>query len=267
MYLRWHMDYATGRVGESRRISYQALREHLEYHPARCSNEQSYYPSKQQVNRLLRKLEGRELIKRVHKGEVKESMVFLLVLASTDLNRPDEARHKRDTGSPTQGATQQKPVNTQAERLEQDIERDQSATQEARHTSDTSVKDLSLNAREKNFGSPDDWPIGEDLEFSDQFAELARVTGLPSHYTANDVRNLFNLFRVYGHRSYTAQSMTAWLADWRTWVQREKARYEKQPRSNPKQSGQSSNSGNSIASVLNFARNYGEPANYGTDGS
>ncbi|MGX5913928.1 hypothetical protein ACR0ST_04280 [Aliidiomarina sp. Khilg15.8] len=218
MYLRWHMDYASGLVGKSRRISYQGIREHLEYEPARTSTEKAYYPSKPQVNRLLRKLEDRGLIQRVHSSGMKEAMVFRLTLASTDLDRPDEARHKRDTITPTQSATQENTVSTGAKGVQRDTNRDTSATQEPRHTSDTSVKEKKVTRANQSFCH------STDLQFDDFFKATVKETGILKYdFTEHEIQIMFDAFKW--HNSSNAQGgvppmkpITNWRNLWRTWL-------------------------------------------------
>jgi hypothetical protein len=74
---------------------------------------------------------------------------------------------------------------------------------------------------------------GENLQFNDQHLLLARTTGLGSDYSDDEVRNIFELFRCYKSNANTLKSQADWLANWRTWCQREKVRHAKQSQPNP----------------------------------
>lgn len=259
LYLRSRMDFKTGVVGIRSKISYKAIQERLEYVPQRGSKEPAFYPSTDQIKRLLQKLVGYGWIERQHTG-LRESMVFLLPLANTDLNRPQEERQR----SATRGAPQGKPQgNAQNIRPLSDMSATSTAKgapQDDRHTSVSPNKDLSLNAREEF----EPGIAGEELKFSDQFLRLARNLGLSAiSHPDQEVKSIFELFRTYGHRANTEMQMPAWLNDWRSWVNREKVRYEKQQCSyqQPKQPG-----GNAVANALRTARNYqGAPQGAGND--
>lgn len=68
---------------------------------------------------------------------------------------------------------------------------------------------------------------GEHLQFDSQFLLMARTTGLESHYTDENLQDIFNLFRCYKTNAHTLKSHADWLGLWRTWCQREKTRYAK----------------------------------------
>lgn len=68
---------------------------------------------------------------------------------------------------------------------------------------------------------------GEHLQFDSQFLLMARTTGLESHYTDENIQDIFNLFRCYKTNAHTLKSHSDWLGLWRTWCQREKTRYAK----------------------------------------
>ena len=214
VYLRRHMDYRTGIVGHPRRISYQSIREHIEHVPERGSTVKPFSPSNQQVNRLLRKLESRGFIERLHDGsQLKEAMLFRMLLATTDLNRPDEERQRSDTRAPTR----QTSVSTGAS----SVMSDKGATREERHTSVPSdIKPLSIaHAREASEISSS--PTGQELTFNQQFRQIANITGLT--YNDEQLEGLFEAFRFTKKNRNLTQGITDWLADWRVWCGREKA--------------------------------------------
>lgn len=93
--MRKHMDYSTGIVGRTRRISYEQIKERLRYTPPPQSREKAVEYSTDQVKKLIRKLVDVGLLERLHdtsKGV--QPMEFRLPLASTDL---DSQGHDRAT--------------------------------------------------------------------------------------------------------------------------------------------------------------------------
>lgn len=214
LYLRWHMDYDTGIVGAVRKISYQAIRENLEHKPERGSKEPHTYLTKDQVKRLLRKLERYGWIEPLHSKQPGEHMVFRLVLASAGLVRPNEERHMSATG----GAPQQNPVKPTAEM-------NMSATgapHHERHTSDTSgIKPSLSNARARETSQKSNFSTGQELSFSDQFKQTAKITGLT--LSEEQLSGLFDTFRFHNKHRNTMRSPADWLAEWRVWCGREKS--------------------------------------------
>lgn len=213
LHLRHHMDYATGIVGAVRKISYQSIHEYIEEVPPRGSKDPVYKPSKQQINRVLRKLESAGVIERLHSGKPNEHMVFRLVLASTDLNRLNEERHMSDTRAATQGATRRNPVNTQPRAMNTDTMSDKGATPHERHTSVTSDIEQREIAREADF----DAPSGRDLAFDKSFEAIAfRRYGNNKHLIENE----FESFRLHKSHRTTRRSTPDWQDEWRRWIAR-----------------------------------------------
>jgi len=250
-YLRRHIDYGTGLVGKPRRISYQSIREFLEYIPPRGSTDPQYKPSNQQINRLLRKLETSGYIERVHHNYRIESMVFFLVFANTDLNRPNEGRQGSDTVAPTRGATRQNPVNTRAEPYNPDTMTDKGATREERHTSVTSDKDLSLNARARATTT------GSELEFNAEFLQMGRNYG-PPNSTPEEIEATFDHFRFHRNHHSTLRDMMQWRAEWRTWMAGEKKYATKQQRNTRSGTGGNQRPQNPTNKLLHDAKGYSE---------
>lgn len=213
LHLRHHMDYATGVVGVKRKISYQSIREYIEEIPPRGSKEPAYKPSKQQINRVLRKLEVAGVIKRLHSGKPNEYMVFKLVLAATDLDRPNEERHMSDTRAATRGATQQNPSNTRAATTNTDTGSDKGATPDDRHTSDTSdIRDREIaRTRESNHLT------GRDLTLSPPLQAIAfRRYGNNHHLIENE----FESFRLHKSHRTTERGLLEWQDEWKRWIAR-----------------------------------------------
>lgn len=93
--MRKHMDYSTGIVGRTRRISYEQIKERLRYTPPPQSREKAVEYSTDQIKKLIRKLVDAGLLERLHdtsKGV--QPMEFRLPLASSDL---DSQGHDRAT--------------------------------------------------------------------------------------------------------------------------------------------------------------------------
>ncbi len=109
--LRRHMDYATGIVGRVRRISIDQFRELLEYRPPARSHERPETFSRQQVTRMLDRLEEAGLVQRLHRGKgVRVAMEFWLPLADAD-GVPEEVIGDDVSAG---RASQEKPATTGA---------------------------------------------------------------------------------------------------------------------------------------------------------
>lgn len=68
---------------------------------------------------------------------------------------------------------------------------------------------------------------GEQLRFDEQHLRLARTTGLTSDYSDDEIQARFDLFRCYKANANTLKTYANWLAEWRTWCQREKVQHAK----------------------------------------
>ncbi|EKE79456.1 hypothetical protein [Idiomarina xiamenensis] len=213
LYLRMHMDYGTGIVGLKRKISYQAIREHLEYKPERGSKAQASSPTKDQIKRLLQKLERYGWIEPLHTKRIGESMIFRLVLASTGAIRPNEERHM----SATEALPRSNPVNTASSDTMSAI----GAPQHDRHTSDPSDIKIYQDARAREVRRNGQSLSGQDLNWSNQFLSTARLTGL--QLDPDRLQGVFEAFRFHKTNRNTVKPMGDWLADWRAWCGREKA--------------------------------------------
>jgi hypothetical protein len=220
LYLRWHMDYDTAIVGVKRRISYQAIREHLEFNPERGSREKPYSPTNDQIKRLLRKLEKYGWIERQHNNHLIENMVFRLVFASSESLYPNEERQGSAMRGAPLSAPQQNPANTRAEQPNAATMSAKGAPRDDRHTSVTSdIKDLSLARAGATTGS--------DLQFTSEFLQLAKLHG-PAQTTAEEIEAHFEHFRFHAKHHSTARNHHDWLAEWRAWIAREKVYATKQ---------------------------------------
>jgi hypothetical protein len=247
MYLRRHMDYRTGVVGHPRRISYQSIREHLEYLPERGSTVKPFSPSNQQINRLLRKLESRGFIERLHDGsQLKEAMLFRMLLAVTDLNRPNEERQRSDTRAPTR----QSPINTGAE----SVMSDKGATREERHTSVTS--DIKTRERTRASDSAQLF-AGRDLTITEPMkAIFFRKFGVDP----NRLENEFTSFQLHKSNKSTMRSLRDWQDEWQRWIARSKIM---NPSTTAGPSGgqtYAQRKRNSTSEILDLSRKYAEQA-------
>lgn len=250
LYLRWHMDYDTAIVGVKRRISYQAIREHLEFNPERGSREKPYSPTNDQIKRLLRKLEKYGWIERQHNNHLIENMVFRLVFASSESLYPNEERQGSAMRGAPLSAPQQNPVNTRAEQPNTATMSAKGAPRDDRHTSVTSDKDLSLNARACA-------ATGSQLEFDAQFLHLAKING-PAHITDEEIEAIFDHFRFHSKHHSTLREQTDWLAEWRAWMAREKVYATKQQRNTRSGAGGNQRPQNATAKLLREAKQHSQ---------
>lgn len=192
LYLRMHMDYSTGEVGRSRRLSYQGIIEHLEVLPAIGSHDPAYRPSRDQVKRLLNKLVRRGLIQPAHtttKGPA--PMLFRLVLATADLVRPQEERPRSAQGAPRQNPHSARVLDFPAPQK----------TPEERHTSDLS--DIEREIAHTR----------EELVLDDDYVAVAKQVALlvePDEITA-----LFEQFRYAVDEPLVNRVKGQWLGQWR----------------------------------------------------
>ena len=83
--MRKHMDYSTGIVGRTRKISYEQIKERLRYTPPTQSREKPVEYSTDQIKKLIRKLVKAGLLERLHDtSQGVQPMEFRLPLACTD---------------------------------------------------------------------------------------------------------------------------------------------------------------------------------------
>lgn len=89
MVLRRHMCFTTGVVGQTYRLSYQAMRERTEVNRPRGSTKGGYVATTQQLRTMLAQLETAGLIRTIPD----QQLVFLLPLALTGSIRANEEQH------------------------------------------------------------------------------------------------------------------------------------------------------------------------------
>uniref|UniRef100_UPI0040483A9B hypothetical protein n=1 Tax=Rheinheimera sp. TaxID=1869214 RepID=UPI0040483A9B len=102
---------------------------------------------------------------------------------------------------------------------------------------------------------------GEQLRFDDQHLRLARTTGLTSDYSDDEIQARFDLFRCYKANAKTLRTYAEWLADWRTWCQREKVQHAKPKQKTGGNSGAAARTGqreNNTQLAMRLAREAAE---------
>ncbi len=131
--LRRFMDYETGVVGISRRISYKMLQELLEVRPRQGSTEPACRPTRDVVRAIFKMLESVGLICRVESGGSVLQLVFKLPLADTGFFRSQDEPPMNPTPRTPQGATQRTPHFASSESTEFPTELSQSTNDEQQH--------------------------------------------------------------------------------------------------------------------------------------
>lgn len=213
LYLRHHMDYDSGVVGKTRKISYQGIAENLEFIPDIGSTEPSFKPSRDQIKRLLNKIIRRGWVEPLHNknntGPVR--MIFRLVLASADSVRPHEERQRSATGAP-----QQMPHSARVLQFPEG-----SNQVHERHTSDLSDKEDIYNARELC--------LKVDLKYEGQFCDIPSIVGLVLE--KEELNDLFNVFRNSVKDMNINRSVSEWLGYWRQYCASVKANQSRNQKS------------------------------------
>lgn len=127
-YLRSCMDWGSGIVGDvdKKMISYQSIREHLEYLPPPGSRADGIKLGKHQVKRLLASLVTAGYLERLPGQRYGLELRFFLPLAKTGLIRSQEVRHM--------SATQERHTSAQPQQGFREYER-HTQNGEERHTS------------------------------------------------------------------------------------------------------------------------------------
>jgi 5-methylcytosine-specific restriction endonuclease McrA len=215
--IRKHMDYATGITGQKRRVSMDMFDELLTYYPPAGSREKPRRFSRQQITRMLDKLEGLGLIERLHRGKgVKAAMEFRLPLACSDV---DEQR----ADSEQRGASQEIP----RPRAVRETNSEQGPSKEERSTSGSPVtpsspygEDVAASAPEKTKAkSRKKW--GEDIDHelvNEMHAVISRDLTNPKKPNANAWANDFRLMRtVDGRTVEQIRYLIIWTAEHHFW--------------------------------------------------
>lgn len=193
LYLRWQMDWDTGVVGgPAKRISYQAIREHIRYIPPAQSSDKPFEPNQHKIKRLLNKLIGRGWIEPLHdRNKGKVYMIFHLVLAVPKQVRADSQRHRNDTGVPLKNVTELMAYRKEANQKEA-----HSATHHI------TSKEIDIYTREA-------------LIFDGQFKMMAQQAKLGW----DDVKlgALFEQFKASTKDDGSSKDLGQWLKIWRSY--------------------------------------------------
>ncbi|MES3674415.1 hypothetical protein QC589_00510 [Halomonas elongata] len=213
--IRKHMDYATGITGRKRRVSMDMFREVVDYHPPAGSREKARIHSRQQITRMLDKLEAAGLIERLHRGKgVKAAMEFRLPLACSDL---DEHRAESD---PT-GTSRKNPHS----RASGEANTEQGANREERSTSGSPVTPLSPDgesvdaqqARPKRQRRQWGEPVDHELT-NEMVAAVSADLEAPVKHNPDGWANEFRLMRQRDGRTVEQiRYLISWTAEHHFW--------------------------------------------------
>lgn len=109
--LRSRMDFKTGFVGYSRRVSNQMLYEALEEIPPVGSHKRHWQPTRGELRQLVIELVRAGLVEKVpNEGKgVAESLVFFLPLAKTDLSGFEEVQPRNNQGEQPRVQPEEQP--------------------------------------------------------------------------------------------------------------------------------------------------------------
>lgn len=151
-YLRRWIDYESCKVGVKRGISYQSIRENLEYLPKVRSSEVKRLYSRDQVKRYLQRLIDLGFIIPMHnRANIREAMVFLLPLAGSESDRVFSPRHNR--------ATCTAPHETLGSARAEGVDSAITAPHEPRHTSVSLCSSSSLNINNNIYSAERNEPV------------------------------------------------------------------------------------------------------------
>ncbi len=213
-YLRRNMDIESCVVGDADKklISYQSIRENLEFNPPPRSNQPAVRVSRDQVKRMLSKLMDMGVIERLPGLRYGIELRFFLPLAVSGLVCPQEARHMRATDARHELSTDARHSETLAStgfeeyaRHAFDGDARHSKSGYARHTSDFTT--LSLN-NTTYVADDDDW------------AWLKYVGGITADGVVRiDVLAESEKFDLMG-RGKAARDEGELRAAWRVWILR-----------------------------------------------
>lgn len=177
MVIRRRMDYATGISGLKSGLSYQQFREWLEYLPPPGSRDRPYHGTGDQIKRLVRLLVKAGIIEPLHHSDRPGTkMVFRCLLASTDLDRPEEESHMRATQGKPQEGHKENPATMQDSA---DCCAAKNATGRPQHESHTSVTSV-ITTTATDARDPESVAFAMHLDWqpSPQFADRLRVSGV-----------------------------------------------------------------------------------------
>lgn len=205
--IRKHMDYATGITGRKRRVSMEGFSELLSYYPPAGSKEKPRLYSRQQITRMLDKLESVGLIVRLHRGKgVKAAMEFHLPLACND------AEQQR-AESEQAGASQEKPHEYWAASGNSE----QGASKDERSTSGYPLPPTP-SLRSGVHGLPAKKTSAKSaLEYTEEFEQAWNL--YPKRSGSNPKREAFKSWRARLAEGVTAADMIAGVQRYATHVE------------------------------------------------
>lgn len=203
--LRKHMDYATGVVGRKRRVCNEGFMELLEYIPPKGSREKARYYSRQQIGRMLDKLEEIGLIVRLHRGKgVKANMEFYLPLACSD----EEQQRAR---SEHVGESNQNPHGYHSD----EGNTEQGAGTDERATSGSPLNNSSLRSELTSKKSKPKFRFEEiDMQLAELLAgNVDRLAGEAGKHNLKSWANTIRLMRESdGHTAEQIKYLINWVA-------------------------------------------------------
>lgn len=223
--IRKHMDYGTGITGVKRRVCMDGFMELLNYYPPIGSKEKPRLYSRQQITRMIDKLEAKGLVVRLHRGKgVKAAMQFKLPLACND---DDQLRAESEQS----GASNTNPHGYAAyqDGSEQGASIDERATSgipltpnpnslygEREHNIFTQAAQsgddgLPAAQRPRQFSMLIDWVPNPEI-----FTAQCLRAGLPMHteYAPHQLAKFTAHFADQPHRRYGESAWIAKLVDW-----------------------------------------------------
>lgn len=188
--IRKHMDYGTGITGVKRRVCMDGFMELLNYYPPIGSKEKPRLYSRQQITRMIDKLESAGLLIRLHRGKgVKAAMEFKLPLACND-----EDEQRAESGQSGASNTSPHGYGSNEDRSEQ------GASKEERATSGSPVTPNPLTTFEGNSQKspkkyrPKKWGEPIDHEIAEWMGEI--IDQLPGGKSKRNITNWANTVRL-----------------------------------------------------------------------
>lgn len=195
--IRKHMDYATGITGVKRRVCMDGFMELLNYYPPVGSKEKPRLYSRQQITRMIDKLESVGLVVRLHRGKgVKAAMEFKLPLACND-------EEQQRAESEQLGASNTNPHGYAAG----EDRSEQGASKEERSTSGTPLNPNPLTTFGGGASELPKKTSSKTLEYTQEFE--AAWAAYPKRSGANPKRDAFKCWRARLAEGVAAADMIA----------------------------------------------------------
>lgn len=215
--IRKHMDYCTGITGVKRRVCMDGFMELLNYYPPAGSKEKPRLYSRQQITRMIDKLESVGLVVRLHRGKgVKAAMEFKLPLACND---EDQQRAESEQS----GASKENPRGCQL----QEVSSEQGASKKERATSGTPINPKPSSLRSEGEPSdsneleltPDDPPKPKPTasSYPDDFE--AAWLAYPKRAGGNPKKSAFKAWSARRKQGVSAETMQAGVERYAAYIQ------------------------------------------------